>query len=94
MEMPKVSECMVSGCAYNGEGMCHALAITVGDTLHPQCDTFCQAPAKGGDMDAIAGVGACKMANCSHNQNLECTASDICVGYHEQEIECLTFSCP
>jgi hypothetical protein len=42
-------------------------------------------------MDAVAGVGACKVAECRHNESLECCASNICVGYHEKEIECLTY---
>jgi hypothetical protein len=91
MDMPRVSECLVSGCAYNLNGVCHALAITIGDGIHPHCDTFCQAPRKGGDINAVAGVGACKVAECQYNQSLECNAPGICVGYHERDIECLTY---
>jgi len=39
----------------------------------------------------MAGVGACKVAVCRYNTNLECQASGISVGYGEQEPDCLTF---
>ena len=92
MKMPKVSECQVDGCAYNASGMCHAMAITIGDMAHPQCDTFCPESAKGGDESCVAAVGACKTSSCMHNAKLECQASDIQVGYVGSEPDCLTFS--
>ncbi len=91
MEMPKVSRCEVSECAYNMQGLCHAMAITVGNSDHPRCDTFCRSANKGGDMNCIASVGACKTSSCMFNQSLECQASQICVGYKEDEVDCLTF---
>ncbi len=93
MEMPKVLECMVSDCAYNSDQKCHAMAITVGDEVHPTCDTFCRAETMGGDTSYNAGVGACKVAPCLHNKDLECQAQEISVGYKEGEVDCLTF-CP
>ncbi|MHC5097376.1 MAG: DUF1540 domain-containing protein, partial [Planctomycetota bacterium] len=53
-----VKECGAIGCSYNADNMCHALAITIGDTVHPTCDTMCQSPIKGGDGEVTAGVGA------------------------------------
>lgn len=91
MEMPKVTKCDVINCAYNRNRTCHALAITIGDTMRPKCDTFCESAEKGGDMDATARVGACKMALCMHNNQLECAAVGIEVGYQEAEPDCLTF---
>lgn len=91
MKMPKVTACDITQCAYNLERKCHALAITVGDGAHPQCDTFCPSSTKGGDAKAIAGVGACKVSQCQHNKNLECQAQGIQIGYMQNEVDCLTF---
>lgn len=92
MKMPKVKDCTVSDCAYNNNKGCHALAITIGEEPDkPICDTFFQASKHGGDKSATAGVGACKTADCSYNQDYECTASDIQVGMTSGEPDCLTF---
>jgi len=91
MQMPNVKKCDVSECAYNKNDQCHALAITVGDETHPQCDTFCFSQSKGGDPAGMAGVGACKVSSCAFNQSLECQAKGIDVGYNEDKIDCLTF---
>ena len=91
MNMPEVSECEVSECAYNQDGLCHALAITIGDPAAPHCDTFCGMMAKGGDPNSVAGVGACKMTTCKFNGSLECQAPAISVGYQADEVECLTY---
>jgi hypothetical protein len=91
MEMPNVSECSVEECAYNKDSMCHAMAITIGDSVHPRCDTFCTSVSMGLDTSCMAGVGACKTTACSHNLGLECGASGISVGINHDEIDCLTF---
>ncbi|HET6427397.1 MAG TPA: DUF1540 domain-containing protein [Phycisphaerae bacterium] len=91
METPKVSECSAAECAYNSDGMCHAMAITVGDVSSPQCDTYCTSSMKGGDYSCIATVGACKVSNCLHNMDLECQAPSIRVGHQGGEVDCLTF---
>lgn len=91
MEMPEVSDCQVEMCAYNTDGKCHAMAITIGDTVHPKCDTYVETGTKGGDLDSIAGVGACKVCSCVHNMGLECQATTISVGYQQGEVDCLTF---
>ena len=41
MEMSMVMKCEVNDCAYNMDNCCHAIAITIGDSMHPRCDTFC-----------------------------------------------------
>ena len=92
VEMPRVIECDATECAYNVEQMCHAMAITVGGEIDHKCDTFCRSSSKGGDLQIIAGVGACKVGTCSNNTNLECTAPGIKVGHEGNEIDCLTFS--
>ncbi|MHC5145450.1 MAG: DUF1540 domain-containing protein [Planctomycetota bacterium] len=91
MEMAMVKECGAIGCSYNADNMCHALAITIGDTVHPTCDTMCQSPIKGGDGEVTAGVGACKVASCAHNSSLECDCSEISVGYQGTKVDCLSF---
>lgn len=93
MEMSHVKQCDVSKCAYNRQNICHALAITVGGSAtHPRCDTYCHSNHKGGDPEAMAGVGACKVESCEYNESLECCADDIRVGFKRDEIDCLTFS--
>ena len=91
MEMAKILKCEVSDCSYNVEQICHALAITVGDGVHPRCDTFFRSGVKGGDMSCIGGVGACRVSSCTYNNSLECRALEICVGYQGDEVDCLTF---
>ncbi|WP_377273865.1 DUF1540 domain-containing protein [Peterkaempfera sp. SMS 1(5)a] len=92
MEMPVVSECGVSSCAYNQDSACRALAITVGDVAHPQCDTFFDTSLKGGDPSGVGRVGACKMSDCRHNVDLECQAGAVRVGFLSDEADCLTYS--
>jgi len=91
MEMPIVSECDVTDCSYNKDNKCHAMAITIGDSVHPICDTYCTSSRKGVDTTCMASVGACKTTTCIHNAGLECSASEICVGFNNGEIDCLTF---
>jgi hypothetical protein len=91
LEMPPVSTCVVRDCAYNLRDNCHARAITIGDGIHPACDTFLRSPELCDDTVETAGVGACKVSSCVHNRHLECQASAIQVGYHEDHPDCLTF---
>ena len=91
MEMSMVMKCEVSDCAYNMDDCCHTMAITIGDSMCPMCDTFCPSAMKGGDPDTTAGVGACKISACMYNNNLECEAPGISIGYKEQEPDCMTF---
>lgn len=92
MTMPKIERCRVTECCYNLDEMCHALAITVGGGGdHPECDTYCDMGIKGGDRSATAGVGACKVSECTYNENLECVAAGITIGQAQDEADCLTF---
>jgi hypothetical protein len=91
-KMPKVSDCSATECAYNTDQTCHALAITVGESPQdPACDTYFESSTHGGVKDAIAGVGACKTADCQYNKEFECSAPQIQVGYRGNQVDCLTF---
>lgn len=91
-EMPTVSKCEATQCAYNMQQRCHAMAITVGDKESPGCDTFFDAKVHSENVARIAGVGACKMTLCQHNRDLECTADSIQVGISRAKVSCLTFA--
>jgi hypothetical protein len=93
LELPSVADCAVRECAYNMTGSCRARAITIGDGIHPACDTFLRTASEHSDEpDASAGVGACKISGCRHNRSLECSAPSIRVGYHSDHPDCLTFA--
>lgn len=91
VELAGVATCDVRRCAYNVRGDCHARAITVGDGLHPGCDTFLESERHPPADTPTAGVGACKVVLCRHNRDLECEARAIRVGVDQGEAACLTF---
>lgn len=92
MEMPKVLNCTVEGCVYNKDEQCHALAITVGDSTCPMCDTaLLTSGKKGGVMEATGGVGACRVDTCKFNNSWECAAQAINVRFHSNHADCATF---
>lgn len=93
MDMPDVQSCDVLECAYNKQRECHAIAITIGDSSTPHCDTFW---AKGGSSEAgdpfqKGHVGACHTSQCEYNTRLECKAPAIRVGYQNESPNCLTY---
>lgn len=90
--VPPVSECEATRCTYNIERRCHAKAITVGDGIHPACDTFMPSSEHCRDVGAQAGVGACKVSACAHNRDFECQAESIRVGFHGDHPDCTTFA--
>lgn len=91
IDIPLVNECAISDCAYNMDDMCHAKAITIGDGMHPGCDTsFFQSQKHARNTSITAGVGACKVTACSFNSDLECSADGINVGMKDGSINCLT----
>lgn len=92
MDMPYINECAVEACSYNVGSACHALAITIGDPPHAQCDTYFITSFKGGDPAGTGQVGACKMTDCRHNIRLECQAPGITVGSVRRVADCLTYS--
>jgi len=91
MNMPKIVDCNAGECAYNKEGKCHAIGITVGGSEEPMCDTFWNNSRKGGALDMVGGVGACKVENCAYNQSFECGAKGISVQTHMSHADCATF---
>ena len=92
MKMSPVQDCSASDCAFNKNQVCHALAINIGGPSGiPYCDTYTSSDEEGGDAEAHAGVGACKVAACEYNTHLECTASTIEVGFKQNKVACLTF---
>ena len=91
IDMPAVSACEATNCAYNVVGTCNARAITVGNQVHAACDTFLFDAEHVGPRTESAGVGACKMSGCRHNRDFECEAPSIHVGMHADHADCLTF---
>lgn len=92
LEMPVITKCGASECAYNVNSNCHARAITVGDSQHPGCDTFIMGSQHIAHAKQIAGIGACKTACCKHNEDLECMAEGIQVGLVNSQANCMTFA--
>ncbi|MEN3296582.1 MAG: hypothetical protein V7642_5835 [Burkholderiales bacterium] len=92
VEMPLVEQCSVTECVYNTDSCCHARAITVGDGVHPGCDTYLASPAHSKAKQRTAGVGACKVSDCRYNDDYECMADGIAVGHATAEVTCLTYS--
>lgn len=91
LDMPLVAQCVVSDCAYNIDQGCHARAITVGDGVHPGCDTYIGSSKHTSRKQLHAGVGACKVTGCNYNDDFECMAESINVGYRDSKVHCLTF---
>ncbi|MET9593084.1 hypothetical protein ABZY45_19330 [Streptomyces sp. NPDC006516] len=54
-------------CADNSDHICHATVVTIGDATEPVCYTFMTADVQGGKPTATGPVGACKRADCRHN---------------------------
>ena len=92
LEMPMVTKCMVSECVYNANSSCHARAITIGDSIHPGCDTFQAGSRHAKSVNQIAGIGACKTVGCKFNDDLECMAESVQVGMIKNEANCTTFT--
>lgn len=92
LDIPAVAECTMIDCAYNTARLCHAKAITIGDSEAPNCDTLCCESGHVRAQDINAGVGACKVSSCSYNDDLECTADSITVGMMNNKVSCLTYA--
>lgn len=89
--LPEVASCDVDRCAYNTQGVCHAPAVTIGNTI-PHCDTYLPLARGHCERRMPAGVGACKSAACRHNEDLACTADRIQIGADERGGLCLTMT--
>lgn len=92
IDMPVVTGCAATECAYNQDEACHARAITIGDGANPGCDTYLQASPHVRENARRAGVGACKVTGCGHNEDYECMAEGIDVGFASGRINCLTYT--
>ncbi len=92
IDMPIVSECLASECAYNVGMNCHAKAITVGNSLHAGCDTFFSGSEHTKSSTRTAGIGACKSTDCTFNEDLECSTDSIRVAPSGQQVNCMTYS--
>lgn len=92
IEMPLVSECLVTECAYNVSKNCHARAITVGDSVRPGCDTFLPESHHIKEARRIAGIGACKATGCKFNSDFECVTDSIRIGTVRNEANCMTYA--
>ncbi len=55
------------------------------------CGTFIDIGGQGGLSKTLARVGACHRSDCTHNDNLECSASSISVGPGADAADCLTY---
>lgn len=91
VSLPEVTACDAKRCTYNAGGRCHAPAITIGDSVHPTCDTFL-ADSRHVTPQPVAGVGACKVAGCAHNRERTCHAAAIDVVLRGDEPDCRTFA--
>ena len=92
--MPEVKHCSVESCGFNKNAGCHARAITVGDEETPGCDTFFAIADRAGhakSVGRISGVGACKVADCKYNEDYECMADAIVVGFNNNKASCQTY---
>ena len=82
--MPTIAACAATNCSYTVDESCQARAITVGDGIHPGCDTFVQTSHRVPANSRVAGVGACKVEACRHNRDLECEAASIELELHAE----------
>jgi hypothetical protein len=85
-----INECQVKECSYNINGKCRTIGINVGGP-EPLCDTFINAGVKGGLLNAMAKVGACKVQSCRHNALLECTVEGILVTLQQNRAMCASY---
>lgn len=91
MEMPAVQACGVEECVFNQEKNCMSKAITVGDGILPECDTYFVANRHARESHR-AGVGACKVSGCRFNRDYACQADAIIIGHISNKAHCKTFS--
>jgi len=89
--MSVVATCAIKDCAYNVDETCNARAITIGDGVHPGCDTFFSNATHTNEVNELTGVGACKIRSCRHNSDFECGADHVDVGHNKSGICCLTY---
>lgn len=91
VEMPLIKKCDADECVYNVRTACHAKAITIGDSVHPGCDTYMKASGHIRNSGIKAGVGACKVSGCSYNTDFECSAESINVSQQRGMVNCMAY---
>lgn len=91
IEMPLIKQCDVAECVYNVKSACHAKAITIGDGVHPGCDTYMKGSGHVRNSGIKAGVGACNVSDCRHNTDFECSADSINVSQQGSMVHCMTY---
>ncbi|WP_420174379.1 DUF1540 domain-containing protein [Luteococcus sp. OSA5] len=84
--LPIIDSCATTACALNN-GKCQAYAITVGSAA--ACTTFTELDARAEISAEDGRVAVCQRLECTHNQNLSCTAQSISVG--EEKGNCLSY---
>ena len=87
---PEIAKCEMLDCAFNGNSLCHAIAINVG-AEHQQCDTYAVSRQKAGANMVKGGVGACKVTHCAFNRDMLCSAGNIVIKRHETHGDCGRF---
>lgn len=93
LNLPLVENCSAKECSFNEESVCHAAAVTIGNSNNANCDTFVNLEIKGGIEGGQAMVGACKENDCKWNENLECTSKDgVQIEISGNVASCMTFS--
>ena len=83
----RIVGCKAHECSFNHGGNCRTIGINVGGP-EPLCDTFIKAEKKGGILNAMAKVGACKVEACVNNKLLECGAEGISVVISNNQAFC------
>ena len=93
IDMSRINECKVAQCSYCADNMCHAIAITVGNSSMALCDTYINTIKSGGIKGLTGGVGACKAHTCKFNRDLECCSDEgIRVSTAGGHAHCTTFA--
>ncbi len=90
--MPFIIGCDAEDCSYNKNKECHALAITIGVSGLPQCDTYARLKEKGGAAESFGTVGACREELCMFNDSLECSSAAILMRLRNGRPSCIAFS--
>ncbi len=91
IRMPFIIGCDAEDCSYNTDKECHAMAITIGVSGLPQCDTFADLTGKGGVLESFGCVGACREELCTYNDSLECTSAAVLIRMRNGRPNCVAF---
>ncbi len=89
--MPFIIGCDAEDCSYNRSKECHALAITIGVSGLPQCDTYAGLAGKGGAAETFGAVGACREELCMFNESLECTSAAVLIRLKNGRPSCIAY---